>query len=203
MNTMLISPTHGDFVFDAVFRTDHTLELEVTQHPVQKGTSITDHSFFQPEEISFTFGYSDVMAETGEVNHSVNAYAHLREIMTEREPVVLVTRLWRYENMLITQLSAPDEVGQMFGLRGELRLRKIIVVEASIVKVKTKITSSKGTTTAKPLNEESLDPIELVSVIRRGTDAVGVHTTFEGADGKASTEWVGPVVNKGATVKGK
>ena len=193
MNTMLISPTHGDFVFDAVFKTDHAVEMEVTSHPIQGGASITDHSFFQPEEVSFQFGYSDVMAETGEMNHSVNAYTRLREIMEEREPLTLVTRLKRYENMLITQLSVPDEVGQMYGLKGEIRLRQIFIVEASIVKVQTKITSSKsGATKKATTTEESVGEAELKSTLYVGlTEKLGY--VWNGADGKATT------VDKGST----
>ena len=196
MNTMLVSPTHGDIVFDAVFKTDHTTELEVTQHPVQNGASITDHSFLQPESVGFQFGYSDVMGQTGEVNHSVNAYALLREIMAEREPLTVVSRLHQYDNMLITQLSVPDEMGQMFGLKGEIRLQQVIQVEAAIVKVQTKITSSKsGGTTAKPLNEQSLSEIEDVSEWRRINDSLGVSTNIAGSDGKASTSYKAEAVS--------
>ena len=201
---MLVSPTHGDIVFDAVFRTDHTVELEVTQHPVQYGASISDHSYFQPEQIGFQFGYSDVMSETGEMNHSVNAYAKLREIMAEREPLTVVTRLKQYENMLIVYLSVPDEVRQMNGLKGEIRLQQILIVEAAIVKVQTKITSSKSGTANKTTasNAESLSEIPYESELFRMTEGTWAESTFEGSGGKASTDYKAPVHNKGKTIKG-
>lgn len=206
MNTMLVSPTHGDIVFDAVFKTNHNVELEVTQHPVQYGASITDHSYFNPELLDFEFGYSDVMGQMGEVNHSVNAYTLLREIMAEREPLTVVTRLKQYEDMLITRLSVPDEVGQMYGLKGEIRLQQVMIVEAAIVKVQTKITSSKsgGKTASNTATstEESLTEVDNRSYLRILGDQLGINLNIPGRDGKATTVSQGSTSSSGSkTIK--
>ena len=198
---MLISPTRGEFVFDAVFRTDHTSEIEVTSHPVQYGASITDHSYFQPEEVSFQFGFSDVMGEVGETNHSVNAFAQIKAIMMEREPVTLVTRLWRYDDMLITALSTPDEVGQMYGLKGDMRLRQITIVEASIVQVQTKIKSGKSSGANKKNDATNSTENQLQSELARMRDN-GILPAWPWADGKSSTEDKGTHTDNGATLTG-
>ena len=204
MNTMLVSPTHGNFVFDAVFKTNHTTELETTSHPVQYGASITDHSFFQPEEVEFEFGFSDAMADVGVINHSVNAYSSLQEIMREREPLTLVTRLRRYDDMLIVQMSIPDEHAQMYGLKGSLKLKQIVIVEAAVVKVQTKISSSKGGSSSKAavVTEESLTEVDNRSYLRILADEFGINLNLPGSNGKSATTSQGSFSSSNETIKG-
>lgn len=143
--TMLVSPTFGSFFFDAVFNTDHFASLTVTQHPVQSGASISDHAFMEPDEVSIEIGMSD--AASGALDsHSVNAYTQLRAIMELREPVTLITRLKTYSSMVITSISAPDDVKTMYALRATISFRKVNIVNVSTVTVQETVTSSKTAT---------------------------------------------------------
>ena len=57
--------THiGGFVFDAFLQVDHYSKLEITQHPVQTGASIADHSFMKPRTLQFEIGMTDVNAKS-------------------------------------------------------------------------------------------------------------------------------------------
>lgn len=144
--TMIVSPTYGRFVFDAVFNTDHSANLTVTQHPVQSGASISDHAYMEPDEVSLEVGMTDVAAEAAGTSRSVNAYTQLRAIMELREPVTLITRLKTYENMIITSISAPDDVKTMHALRASVYFQQLNIVSVSTVTVQEMVTSSKTTT---------------------------------------------------------
>ena len=143
VTTYLKHPKLGKFFFDAVFSTQHRLTVTVTRHPVQDGASISDHAYKEPDEVMLDIGMSDAMADTLK-GHSVNAYKTLCAMMELRQPVKLVTRLKTYTDMVITSISAPDDVKTMNGLRATIIFSKVELVKAKTVKVKETIKSSKG-----------------------------------------------------------
>lgn len=144
--TMIVSPTFGNFVFDAVFSTDHSANLTVTQHPVQSGASISDHAYMEPDEVSIEIGMTDVAsnATSAGTSRSVNAYTQLRAIMEQREPVTLITRLKTYQNMIITSMSAPDDYKTMHALRVSVYFQQINIVSVSTIAVQETVTGSKS-----------------------------------------------------------
>lgn len=143
--TMIVSPTHGRFVFDAVFSTEHRLNITTTQHPVQQGASISDHAYIEPDEVSIEVGMSDAAISAGGASHSVNAYEQLRAIAEARRPVTLVTRLHTYSNMVITSLSAPDDKTTMNALKATVYFQKINIVAVATMKVQQTVSGSKST----------------------------------------------------------
>ena len=159
-NTMIDSPTHGLFYFDAVFKAEHERELTLTSHPIQSGAAITDHSYFEPSTVSLEVGYSDAMSAVGEENHSINALTKLEEIMRESEPVSLVTRIKTYRNMIITALSIPDEFAFMYGARASITFQQVEIVYAQIVTVQKKVSSGKSKPKDDEINNDSLPPVD-------------------------------------------
>lgn len=143
--TMIVSPTHGMFVFDAVFSTEHRLNITTTQHPVQQGASISDHAYIEPDEVSIEVGMSDAAISAGGESHSVNAYEQLRAIAEARRPVTLVTRLHTYSNMVITSLSAPDDKTTMNALKATVYFQKINIVAVATMRVQQTVSGSKTT----------------------------------------------------------
>lgn len=147
IKTMIESPSLGKMFFDAVFSTEHTSNVTVTEHPVQVGAPISDHAYQEPDEVTVEIGMSDAMSGVGS-DHSVNAYNTLRQIMAKREPVKLVTRLWTYPNMVLTSISAPDDQTTMYGLRATLMFRSINLVRVSVIQVQQTVTAAKPSSTS-------------------------------------------------------
>lgn len=85
-------------------------------------------------------GMSDVMSSG--TNHSVNAYATLRAIMEQREPVKLRTRLKTYSNMVITSLAAPDDHTTMNALRATVMFTNVRIVKVSVVDIQQTVSGS-------------------------------------------------------------
>lgn len=142
--TMIDSPTHGRFVFDAVFKTDHNASAIVTQHPVQTGAAVSDHAYMEPDEISIEIGMSDAALSASGSGHSVNAYAQLRAIMDERLPVTLITRLRTYDNMVITSITTTDDYTTMNALRATIFFQRVRIVRVATIKIQQTVSASKS-----------------------------------------------------------
>lgn len=140
--TMIVSPTYGKFYFDAVFSTEHQSNVTVTEHPVQVGAPISDHAYQEPHEVTMEIGMSDAMKGVG-TDHSVNAYNTLRQIMAKREPLRLVTRLWTYQNVVLTSISAPDDQTTMYGLRATVMFKSVNIVKVSVIQVQQTVSATK------------------------------------------------------------
>lgn len=132
----------GDFYFDAVFKTEHSANMMVTEHPVQTGAPIADHAYLEPEEITCEIGMTDVNGD----GMSVQMYQQLRELMSRREPFTLVTRLHSYNDMLITALSVPDDYTTMFALKAGIVFKQIRVVQVATIMVQQTVSGSKAET---------------------------------------------------------
>lgn len=177
---LMVRQNIGGFFFDAVFKVDHENILEITQHPVQTGANITDHSFMQPKTLIFDIGMSDANAEivSGQydatVSKSVSAYETLKYLQESRIPVSIFTRLGSYKNMLIKQISVSDDLKTAFGLRATVHLQQIIVVDVATVKVssrpQTTGASDKGPQQPVPIPKKR---VSILEQIRRGTQASG------------------------------
>lgn len=134
---VLVKTNIGGFFFDAVLNEQHDSELTITQHPVQTGASITDHSFVNPSTLTMEIATSDAMATmlegqfTEYYTKSVSAYEKLRELQALRLPLSVHTRLHHYDNMLIQNITAPDSYRTQYGLRCTVTLQEIFVVNVA------------------------------------------------------------------------
>lgn len=141
-NALLYSKTNIDgYFFDAYTDVEYTHNLTVTSHPVQSGANIADHAYMEPKEIMLTVCMSDVMKSrysgqfSGGWSRSRNAWDVLTKIQENRLPVSVLTRLGRYDNMLITSLKQTDDYKQLYGLKASVTLRQIFVVKTKYAKV--------------------------------------------------------------------
>jgi hypothetical protein len=64
------------FIADATIEEVHNDDVEVTDHPVEQGTTISDHAFKRPSELMITAGWSDSPNNSGLGNQIVGAAAN-------------------------------------------------------------------------------------------------------------------------------
>lgn len=143
--TIITTEDGTDYVFDAIIRAEHTNSRRITEHPVQTGANISDHSFRLPARVSLEIGMSDVMSSynlgqwEGEANpKSVTAFLKMREIQDSGQPVSLFTRLDWYYDMVIESIYAPDDHTTLFGLKATITFRQIITAAIAIKKFSVK-----------------------------------------------------------------
>ncbi|MCM1059470.1 MAG: hypothetical protein NC452_04175 [Eubacterium sp.] len=128
----------GGLAFDAVLKTDHTSKVTATSHPVESGANISDHAFVEPAEISFEVGVSDCETGNGTFgsgNRSQEAFSELIKLQNSRQLITVVTRFKTYRNMLIINVSVPDDYTTMFALKANILLREIPIVSTGKVTV--------------------------------------------------------------------
>lgn len=140
----------GGFTFDAIFEEDHTIEMEVTDYPVETGVSVTDHAFMKPYKVRMTLGVTNHQLAPYDGGFGLadvritNAFRKLTDLMLTREPFDLQTGLKLYNNMLCTYLHVIQNASSANALVFECDLREIVIVNTEIV---TYPPRKKGTTT--------------------------------------------------------
>lgn len=78
-------------------------------------------------------------------NRSAKTWMTLKAMQLSRQPLVVETRLENYENMLIEELSAPDDVKTLNALKATVRLREIIVADVADTQVSARVAAYRQT----------------------------------------------------------
>ena len=138
-----------NYPIDVAKMETHTLEAEVTDHPTEKGSTITDHVRLNPIEVTLECLISDTPIGTiaddptrrlgdieieGETDTTIptpseDAYTRLKRIREARETVTIETSLDRFENMILTRLTVPRSSETSGGLTFEVTFRQVVIVE--------------------------------------------------------------------------
>ena len=127
------------YVFDVTPRNDHDQRVTKTTHPVQTGASISDHAYLEPARLTIEVGMSDAMDAyatglwIGGATKSVSAYQVLLAMQFARIPLVVITRLRTYQNMLIVNNPAEDTVETFSGLKCRITFEEIFVADTQVV----------------------------------------------------------------------
>lgn len=121
---------------------EHAFENEITEHPVESGSDITDHVRARAIVLTVEGIVSDTPLEAlarrrnelttvgGEAyaKPSEEAFARLLEINDTREPITIETSLRVYTNMVLERLNAPRNAGTGDALRFSATFRQIRLV---------------------------------------------------------------------------
>jgi hypothetical protein len=89
----------------------------------------------------------DLNLDGSEGTRSIQAWQQLKAMQIERAPVDVVTRLQTYHNMIIEDLSAPDDFMTLNTLKCTVRLKQVLFANVAEVK-----TSARAATTTAPSN---------------------------------------------------
>ena len=165
------------YFFDAIFKIDHEKSLTITEHPVEEGASITDHSYVNPNRVSLDIGMSDVhyslvdgQFEQG-FSRSISAFDTLQQLLENRIPCTIKTKLKTYHNMLLETLVDPDDYTTQHGLRATAFFREIIVVSTSTAILPNR-TSAAPHKTGETNRGAAQPHTDNRSTIRKGADAL-------------------------------
>jgi hypothetical protein len=114
-----ISGMIGDIEIQTTLEEIHSDTLHVTEHPIQSGAAISDHSYKKPSEVVLRCGWSNASLKallgmvTGffgggtmsKADYVSGLYSQLLKLQEAREPISITTGLRHYDNMLITGLQ--------------------------------------------------------------------------------------------------
>lgn len=170
----------GGIVAQITISEHHRDTLELTDHPVERGSPITDHAFMRPAEVTIKCGWSNTPPAvgfitnplTGITNNSPRSltvqevYEKLRDLMRRREPFDVLTGKRKYTNMLITGLEVDTDKESENALLVTVSCREVLIVGTEVITLgpATDSTSqSSPSITATPINAgtKSLQPAPL------------------------------------------
>jgi hypothetical protein len=151
------------YFFDAVLKTEHVNQRRITQHPIQVGANISDHSFQLPARLTMEIGVSDVMDcynasydwVSEEVGRSINAFQGLKKLQDSGQSLSVTTRLFTYDNMIIESISVPEDYRTLYSLRASIIFQQIITVQTSTTKTSL-IKDTTNNTALGPVSTEIL-----------------------------------------------
>ena len=177
--------------FDATVRELHTKESEITDHPIEDGSVITDHVRTRPDAIEINgvvsdtpivfraslAAFSPLTDDNSPAQNRVEiAYAELNRIQDEGEQVDVFTTLREYTGMVIHSSSVPRDARLGNSLDVTLRLRQITVAETERVDAPVPVTkaneesSNQGKQTTTPATEQQSDSSQ--SILSQGIEAI-------------------------------
>lgn len=130
--------------FDASVREQHSSELEVTDHPVEVGSDITDHVRLRPRTLDMQIVMSNfpIVVLASERARGIRGGsprekaedAHDEMLRWQEEGLLLTvdTTLKTYDNRVLKRLDAPRDASTGQILSASLQWRQIITAETQI-----------------------------------------------------------------------
>jgi hypothetical protein len=126
---------YTSYFFDAVISAQHTTRRQITEHPVQWGAAISDHSYQLPAMLTLEVGMSDAMdsfnsgsySPKSKSGKSVNAYQTFVELQKTGQPLVVNTHLQRYTNMIIENINIADNNKTTYSAKFSISFKEIFI----------------------------------------------------------------------------
>jgi len=103
--------------------------LEITQHPIEQGASITDHAYVKPAMLRIEDIFTDFQGPLAE------QYSNLLKLQAQREPIKVITGKRTYNNMLIKSLTQINDVNNENILRVRFLLQEVNIVSFQTISV--------------------------------------------------------------------
>ncbi|MEQ1964656.1 phage baseplate protein [Xenorhabdus khoisanae] len=164
----------GMIVPSVVISEKHMDSAEITEHPVQRGATISDHAYDKPAEVTMEIGFAgggsmindlDIPTkmfdfDTEEIlgKSPKEIYQQLLELKASKEPFDVTTGKRRYRNMLIRAIEVTTDKTSENVLMVTLTLREVIIVDIATVE---------GVKVPPP--ERMKDPLATGPVVDKGT----------------------------------
>ena len=162
----------GLIVPSVVVSEKHSDTLEITEHPVETGSPVSDHAYKRPSEVVMEVGFAGGgslldFVDTLTLGLSPKeTYQQILDLQTSRIPFDVVTGKRLYSNMLIRAIEVTTDRTSENVLMAVLTLREVIITQTQQISVadkadmkegaNTSAVINSGTKAAKPQNESLL-----------------------------------------------
>jgi hypothetical protein len=146
----------GGMIAQVTVSEEHQDDLEITQHPIEMGAEITDHSFKRPSVVTIRAGWSDSNPAGTDVK---DVYQQFLTLQKSRRPISIVTGKRNYANMLIRSCSIGTDQTTENALIVTAICQEIILVSTSTVSVPPNTSQSSPQQTGGVQNQGSVQPV--------------------------------------------
>ena len=160
LSAVLVKPKRsiGAFVAQVVIEESHEDSLEITEHPVEQGTSVADHAFKQPAVVTIKAAWSNSPSRSGLIDGVVgglastktavqsilagtaasqvrDVYERLLKLQSQAEPFDVFTGKRKYTNMLIQRLMVTTDQKTENMLMVTATCRQVLIARTTLVSV--------------------------------------------------------------------
>lgn len=132
----------GGIIIDVTLDEVGIDRLEVTEHPVESGTTISDHSFTKPSEVILRCGWTNSSSEAAidaattlffggslsVADYVSSVYSQLLALQDSRTLFSITTSKRQYDNMLVTSLQMTNDQKTSQALFLTAHCREVIIV---------------------------------------------------------------------------
>ncbi|KAB8305807.1 hypothetical protein EH227_24920 [Rouxiella chamberiensis] len=152
----------GLIIPDVVVSEKHQDALEITEHPVEIGAPVSDHSYKRPSEVTMEIGFSGGgslldIADTSAIGISLGTspkeiYQQILDLQASRVPFDVTTGKRQYNNMLIRAIDVTTDRTSENVLMCVLTLREVIISQTQSISVADKADMQDGVSTSSVQN---------------------------------------------------
>lgn len=126
----------GSFIADCTVEENHTDELAITEHPVEQGAAISDHSYKRPSVVTIRAGWTNSSFQAfGNPNYVQQVYAAILALQSTREPFDILTGKRQYTSMLLARLSETTNENTENALLLTMEFKQVIITTTQTVTV--------------------------------------------------------------------
>ena len=172
----LISPVGqrsiGTIFPDVAVEEVHRDEMQITIHPVETGTPITDHSFKMPVTVELRWFWSN--STVGAEGYVQVVYAELQALQNSRIPFDVSTGKRQYSNMLIHSLLVKTDP------ETEFALAVIAIAQEVILTSVTTTGASSPNSNGKASVGNVSDPTQPSTIAAQNAQAAGLNVDSQG-----------------------
>ena len=159
---------------DVTIEEKHKDELQITEHPTEVGSSISDHAYKDAPEVTMKVGWSEsagklngLVGDTmlGGTLGLVGIYETLQQLQNNKVLLVVNTGKRLYTNMLIKSLANTTEMSSENALMIDITFKKVNIVQTHETNVlienqkspeSTAGVQNGGTVQPQPVQDESI-----------------------------------------------
>jgi hypothetical protein len=126
----------GGFVADVTVREHHIDELAMTDHPVEQGANVSDHSYKRPATVTIEAAWSNSSFQSGgDPNYTNAIYDQFLSMQADRTTFNIVTGKRQYQNMLAARVSVVTDEKTEQALFMTVECKEILIAQTQIVTV--------------------------------------------------------------------
>lgn len=123
----------GGIEIDASLNEQIDFSNTVTDHPIEGGSSITDHVYENPLIVTMECVISNAALTSDDQGRAIDAYEQLKLLKSRREPFDVVNALDVYSNMIVQDLGIPRRSDTADSLAFTVVLKQIRIVDSVTV----------------------------------------------------------------------
>jgi hypothetical protein len=127
-----IEHSNGIIVAQVVVDESGSDELMITEHPVQRGATISDHAVRRPCEVRIRMGWSSAYLRDEGLGSVSAIYETILTLQGKREPFTIYTGKRVYENMLVASIQTSNDAKTEYTFLADISFREVVLVDTSV-----------------------------------------------------------------------